>query len=223
MVVGEEWGDLAHPLLDVPAEEDLRVVGQLAADEQVEVAEPQGEEEAVDRVADVDAGRPLPDGVRAGLAARIGVERVVELGGRRRGHDVRIGLLAEVDARLGDRQPRLAVDAADEVVGRAGRRDRVDRDGRDPVAVGVDELLLGPGAVRAEQLDVQLARGQHDLALLVLDLVAVDVDVGEAVVAAEVLLLPERRQQRPVVPQPQVVDRRLVLAEDLGGRAPAHR
>ena len=50
-----------------------------------------------------------------------------------------------------------------------------------------------------------------------LDLVAVDVDVGEAVVAAEVLLLPERRQQRPVVPQPQVVDRRLVFVEDPAG------
>ena len=83
--------------------------------------------------------------------------------------------------------------------------------------MGVDELLLGPGAVRAEQLDVQLPRGQHDLSLLLLDLVTVDVDVGEAVVAAEVLLLPERRQQRPVVPQPQVVDRRLVFVEDPAG------
>ena len=63
--------------------------------------------------------------VQGGLPGRrlaVGVERVVELVGRRAGHDVGVGRLAEVDARLADRQLRLAVDAADQVVRRALRR-----------------------------------------------------------------------------------------------------
>jgi hypothetical protein len=63
------------------------------------------------------------------------------------------------------------------------------------------------------QVRVQLPGAEHDLALLAVDLVAIDVDVQELVVAPQDLVLAHSRQQRPVVPQPQVFDGRGVLVE----------
>ena len=159
-----------------------------------------------------------PDGGGARLARLVGVERVVELGGGGAGDHVRVGRLAEVDPRLPDRHLGLGVDAADEVVRRPLRRDRVDRHRGDAEAVRVHQRLVGPGAVVAEERHVELAGAEHELALLVVDVVAVDVDVGEGVVAPQDLLLPEGRQERPVVPQAQVVDGALLALEDLAGQ-----
>ena len=66
--------------------------------------------------------------------------------------------------------------------------------GRDhAVAVGVDGLLVGPLLLGVGQaVEVQLARGDHDVALLAVDRVAVDVEHGgHAVVAAHLLELVE--------------------------------
>ncbi len=62
--------------------------------------------------------------------------------------------------------------------------------------------------VRARQrLGVQLARGQHDLAVLAVDQIAVVVDRVEIVVRADFLDLAERVEQRQIVPQRHVVER----------------
>ena len=66
-------------------------------------------------------------------------------------------------------------------------------------------------------LELQLAAGQHDLALDVVDLVAIRVDVGEVVVAADRLELVERVAERPVVPQPGVAERVRVVRDGLLG------
>ena len=94
----------------------------------------------------------------------------------------------------------------------AFRREAVDRVHRDAVAVGVDQLFVDPVAAAFRQLvDVELARGEHHLPHLAVDLVAIDVDVGEVVVGADFLDLPQRVLQRAPVPQADVLERRLVV------------
>src|SRR6516162_11081884 len=60
------------------------------------------------------------------------------------------------------------------------------------VAVGVDELLVDPVAAALRKLlDVQFARGEHDLTHGAVDFIAIDVDVGEVVVRTDFLNLPQ--------------------------------
>ena len=94
-------------------------------------------------------------------------------------------------------------------------REPVDRVHRDAVAVGVDQLFVDPVAAALGQLlDVQLARRQHHLAQRAVDRVAIDVDVGEVVIGADFLELPQRVLQRAPVPEPDVLERRLVVRRD---------
>ena len=89
-------------------------------------------------------------------------------------------------------------------------------------AVGVDDPLVDPAGRARVLVEGELAGGQHDLALHVVDDVAVRVDVGEVVVAADGLELVERVLERPVVPQPGVPER-VLLAVDERLRSPARR
>ena len=59
----------------------------------------------------------------------------------------------------------------------------------------------------------QLPRREHDLPQLAVDRVPVHVDVGELVVGADLLELGEAREERPVVPQPDVLDGEAVALE----------
>ena len=59
----------------------------------------------------------------------------------------------------------------------------------------------------------ELARREHQLAIVAVDDVAVVVDVLELVVRADLLQLRERPQQRAVVPEPDVLERRLVARQ----------
>ena len=68
------------------------------------------------------------------------------------------------------------------------------------------ESLVGPGSV-GQALRVQLAGGQHDLAVLTVDDVAVVVDRDEVVVGPDLLDLAEGVEERLVVPQADVSDR----------------
>ena len=101
-----------EPVRQRAVEQELALGGDLVADEQVEVAEAQREQQPRQGRVEVDAGRAAP----ARLGARIGAAlalagRVVELGLAGAGDDVVARLLAEVDPRLGD-------------LGRAVARDR---------------------------------------------------------------------------------------------------
>ena len=71
--------------------------------------------------------------------------------------------------------------------------------------------------VRSAATGVELARGQHDLPILAVDHVAVVVDRDEVVVRADFLDLPERVEQRLVVPERHVVERGGV-SRDVGAR-----
>jgi hypothetical protein len=140
-----------------------------------------------------------PHGRRAALVA----DGVVELRGSRADQDVRrrSGQIGEVHPRLSDRKIRIAVDAADQVVGLALGRDRVRLHRGQPITVGEDQVLVGPGPGGVRKLaDGQRSARQHQLALLAPNRVAIDVNVVERVVLAQGLLLVEREQQRTVVP-----------------------
>ena len=102
------------------------------------------------------------------------------------------------------------------------RRDVIDRGHRDADAVGVDEPLVDPARGARVLVEGQLASREHDLRQLAVDLVAVRVDVEEVVVLADRLELVEGVAERPVVPEPGVVERVLVLL-DRGRRQAADR
>ena len=209
LVEAQERGDHAQPVGQRPVEQQLAVRGDLVGDQQVEITEPQREQQPVDHRVERDPVGPRPARRRVRVAgARIA--RVVELGLARANHDIVVVALAEVDAGLGD-------------LGHAGRRDRrqvtdpelglpfggdlVDRDHGNADAVRVDDPLVDP-AVRVRVLgDRQLAGREHHLAQRAVDDVAIGVDVVEVVVLADGLQLVERGLQRPVVPQPGVGER----------------
>ncbi len=129
--------------------------------------------------------------------------------------DVGVGQLAEVDLGPGDLDARnralhrhVAQDERRHPLG----REAVDGVHRDAVAVRVDQFLVDPvPAALGQPLDVQLARGEHHLPDLAIHLVAIDVDVGEVVVGADFLDLPERVLQRAPVPQANVLQRVLIV------------
>ena len=76
----------------------------------------------------------------------------------------------------------------------------------------VDQLLVDPVAAALRQLvHVQLASREHHLPHRAVDLIAVDVDVGEVVVRADLLDLAQRVLQRAPVPEADVLQRRLVV------------
>jgi hypothetical protein len=77
-------------------------------------------------------------------------------------------------------------------------------------------MFVDPVAVRQGRR-VDLAGRQHDLAVLAVDRVAIVVDRHEIVVRADLLQLPERVEERAVIPQPHVAQRRCIPL-DIGPR-----
>ena len=157
---------------------------------------------------------------RRGVVAFAG--RIVELGLLRADDHVVRRPLPEVDARLGDgrrARDRLRRQVPDEQPRLALVGHLVDRHHRRADPVGVDDPLVDPARGARVLVDGQLARGQHDLALDVVDDVPVRVDVVEGVVAAHRLELVEGVLQGPVVPQAGVPERVLLAVDErLGDR-----
>ncbi len=119
--------------------------------------------------------------------------------------------LAEVDARLGDVQVdgRDRRQVAHEQHRQAFTGHLVDRSQGQAVPVREHQPLVDPGAIR-QRRGIELAHRQHHLPVLAVDLIAVVVDRDEIVVGADLLDLPERLEQRLVVPEAHVVERAAV-------------
>ena len=150
LVVAQERRDPLEAIGQGAVEEELAAPGDLVADEQVDVAESQGEQQPAEGRIDVDAaGRPGP---ARGLACRAVVVlagRVVELVLLRADHDVVARPLAEVDPGLGDRRGAIARDrrhVADEQLWLALVGDLVDGHHGEAVPVRVDDPLVHPAA-----------------------------------------------------------------------------
>ena len=146
LVVVQEWGDHREPVAQRAMEEELAPVGDLVADEQVEVAEAEREQEPVEGRPQRDAGRARPAGHRAGVATSFALAgREVELLLARARDDVLARALPEVDARLGDLRRPVGGDrrqVADEQARLPLVRHLVDRDHRGADAVRVDDALV---------------------------------------------------------------------------------
>jgi hypothetical protein len=126
--------------------------------------------------------------------------------------------VGEVDARLCDLQAvdlGHGRDVAHEERRLPLHRHRVRRADDRTEPVGVDEPFVEPSAT-GEALLVEFSGRDHHLSELAVDHVTVDVDVPDAVERPDLLQLRVGRPQHRRVPEPDVVDRRLVGVDRLG-------
>ena len=217
-VESKERRDPAHALADLAVEQDPALRRDLGAQEDAVGAEADGEEEPPPDGSDLDAALPLVGRVDV-LVAR----RVVDLLGPRPHEHVVVGHLAEVDLRPRDAERRLGGHRRDVLhveLGQPLPRDAVDGPDHRPVPVGVLEVLVDPLEIGVAPLDVarevlvrELARGEHDLLVLPVDDVPVVVHVDEPVVRPDLLQLREGQEERGVVPQADVLQRRRVVGQ----------
>ena len=195
----------------VPAHQQAAVARHVVAERQLaEIAAIERDQQPAREAAEDDPAGALVGRQAVGLPLRI-----VEFLLPRLDVDVGVRHLAEIDFRARHRQPGRA--ALHRHVPQDQRRqpfgrEAVDRVHRDAVAVRVDQLFVDPVAAALRQLvDVQLARREHHLPERAVDAVPIDVDVREIVVGADFLELPERVLQGAPVPEPDVLERRLVV------------
>jgi len=222
-VVAEERRNLPHAARDGPVHHDAALRREVVREEQVLLAEARGERELLEPGVDRDAALAGVAGVDV-LVAR----GVVQLLGAGAHDDVLVGELAEED--LGPRDLRERVgrhgrDVLGEEVGQSLGRHPVHGAHDDAVAVREGQALVDP-ARGLQVLVGKLPRREHQLAVLAVQRVAVVVDVHELVVGPDLLELTVRAQQRPVIPEPDVLDRGGVArerprVEGLLGREPA--
>jgi hypothetical protein len=93
-----------------------------------------------------------------------------------------------------------------------------------PVAVGVLEVAVDEGlALLGKVADLELPGRDHHLAVVLPGPVAVDVDVDELVVEADLLKLAVDRVEGPPVPEPRLLQHLPVLARGLGREPPGRR
>ena len=105
---------------------------------------------------------------------------------------------------------------ADEQHRQAFLRHLIHRPEGQAMPVREDEPFVDPGAV-GQRCWIELARREHHLAHSAVDFVAVVVDRDEVVVRPDLLNLPERLEQRLMIPEPDVIER-LAIPLDVGAR-----
>ena len=202
----EERSDLLHALLDVTHEQDARILLDRIGDQRVDVLEPQRERGPPEVRADPHTGVTGEAGVW--LEADL---LLLRLHDRIAGQLLRVvqpgGLVVELDVDLGAHRHRQATDherrfLVDDLVGGGHRH---------AVAVRIDEALRLPRLL-GQVVAVQLPGAHHDLGLLAVDLVAVDVELVLEAEPAEVGLAPAERVVDDVgVEQADVAQRRAGL------------
>ena len=211
-----------QPLRDVAAIEDFGVAGDVAAQEDFRLAEIGGEDEFADQAARRHA---IPAGVvrRLLLRLRRRAGGAVELRLLRLDEDVVARGFAVVDARLLHLEIARAArrDVAEDDVRVAAADHLVRRAGDHAVAVRVDQVAVLPRLRLRRQLRrVQLARREHDLSVLSVHLIAVDVDIAEGVILPDLLQLRVRLEEHIAVPQADVVDRGAIRIQPRARRLP---
>ena len=201
-VIEEERGHALHPFRDAAVDHQAALFGEVRREERVRRPELDRKHQPAEHVRERYA---------AGAAIRredvVLAARVIEFLGL--GLDEHVGVLqlAVIDRRL----RHIEIDRRDEwkIPNEEHREtlggDLVDGTEGQAISVGERQVLVDPGAAR-QRLGVQLAGRQHDLTVLPVDQVAVVVDGGEIVVGTDLLKLSERVEQRPVVPERNVVD-----------------
>ena len=77
--------------------------------------------------------------------------------------------------------------------------------------MGVLEVPVDPAAALTGQICGEFPCRQHDLPIISIDPIAINVDIAERVVRTDLLELAEGLAQRAMIPDADVVDRRLIL------------
>ena len=78
--------------------------------------------------------------------------------------------------------------------------------------MGVNQLFIDPvPAAFGQLLHIQFAGGEHHLAQIAIDLIAIDVDIGKVVVGADFLNLTQSVLQCLPIPQPDVLQSGLII------------
>jgi len=161
-----------------------------------------------------DPALPLVSGVDV-LVPR----RVVEFLGPGLHEDIVRGQFAEVELRAGD--PEIGGgrrgDVLDPELGEPLARHPVHRTHHRAVAVRIRQPLVDPDPAR-QILRGELPRGQGHLPVLPVDAVPIDIDIRELVIRPDLLELAVGGEQGPGVPQADILEGRLVLAQVLKGQ-----
>ncbi len=210
-VVFQERGDRRGARLDVPLELQPGLAGDRVREDDPRVLELDRVDQFPERRAELNAATAV-----VGRVDVLAALRVVELPGSGVDDGEVRGRLAVVDPRLRDLDAGRGVgrDVLEVELGKAVGGHLADRRHRDAEAMGVDEVPVHPGAgFLRQRLELDLPGGDHHLAFLAIDLVAVDIDVRELVVGPEDLELVIGRQERPRVPEPDVVYRAGVVVD----------
>ncbi len=213
-VVPEKRGGLSHARGDVPVDHHAALRREVVGQEHLDLPEAHGEGELGQERVDGNPALAFVPRVHV-LIAR----RVVELLRARAHEHVVVPRLPVVDRR--SRDPGQSCARGRDVLQKELREplgaDPVDRARHEPVAVRVGQMLVDEAPARQEAVG-ELAGRQHDLAVLAVDGVAIHVHVEELVVGADLLKLAVRHEQRPIVPQPDVLDREAIALERGGGQ-----
>ena len=212
-IEGEEGRERPHALADSAPHQQAAVCGDVVTErEPGQVPSVERDEDAAQKPAEDDASGALVRRDAVGLALR-----VVEFLLTGAHVDVGVGQLAEIDFRprhFDGRHARLNRHVLQDERRQAFGREAVHRVHGHAVPVRVDQLLVDPvPAALGQAVDVELARGEHHLPHRAVDLVPIDVDVGEVVVRADLLDLAQRVLQGAPVPQPDVLQRLLVVGD----------
>ena len=84
--------------------------------------------------------------------------------------------------------------------------------------MAIDQLFVNPIAATLRKFfDIQFARAEHHFTGCAVDFIAVNVDIREVVVGADFLNLTQRILEGAPVPQPDILERSLIIC-GVGGR-----
>ncbi len=210
-IEAQEGRDAPGTFLDIAAIQDAAIGVQVAAEQDILIAEAQGEHDAPEKPGDVDA--------TVGLVARGHIfiaRRVVKLLLGRVDDGVIVGQLPEVDLWLCQLQGfrGLGREILDNQLRQSALGHAVDGAHAETVAVRIDQVPVDPAALRAAQtLHVQLAYRDGHLAHAVWKLIAIHVRATEGVVGADRLDLAVGVEERLIVPEADAAHRLVVVAD----------
>ena len=217
MIEPEEGSDRAHPLPDIAPDHDPAVGGDVAREKQVGVVEIVGEQRSLKHRSDRNAA-----GAVIGRIDVVFSLRIVELGRAPLDDDVVVALLAVVDARFLDFGTPLRngrnipqIEQRQSLAAQAG-----DRAHHSAIAMGKQHVAVDPClGVRRQQGGPQFASREHHALVGTVEPVAINVQIMEFVIGADLLQLGVGIRQGQPIPQPDIFDGRLVGLQRLEGES----
>ncbi len=198
----QEGSDRVKAFRDGTNEEDAAFGGEDVGEQDSAVAEPDRESDPAKQGSDSDSALAVVD--RPGVAV---TKRIIEFFHRRADEDVRSGFLPVVDLRPvdGKRNRNLRRDVPDPQFRLSSRGDLRHRVHDDAEPVRELKACVDPRS-RLKLLQVELPRGQHDLAARAADRVAVHIHLVEVVIRPDFLELLVAPEQRSFVPDADVAE-----------------